>query len=125
MDNAHFQKVFETAVKSMAELLDVKGGEYAGSVDRLANFKRGAALTGVSPLQVAFIYASKHYDAIATFVRNDSSGVVYQQSEPIDGRLHDLMNYCLLMLAIIEETRVPTPTADARYMPAGSNVPRS
>lgn len=121
MDNAHFQKVFESAVKSMAELLDIKGGEYAGSLDRLANFKRGAALTGATPLQVAFIYASKHYDAIATYVRNDANGVVYQQSEPIDGRLHDLMNYCLLMLAIVEEARAMEPKQPAegiaRYEP--------
>lgn len=98
---AHVKLTFEAATK----LLVVKGGEYAGSVDRLANFKRGAGLTGCTPLQVAFIYASKHYDAIATFVRDDACGTPRERSEPIEGRLDDLLNYCLLLKALVVEAK--------------------
>jgi hypothetical protein len=99
--------VQETYTES-AKLLINKGGEYAGSEDRLANFKRGAALTGATPLQVALIYLAKHYDAIATFVRDDASAVERVRSEPIEGRLDDLMNYCILMKALLREARDDT-----------------
>ncbi len=103
MNQAEFDASVRHTMTSTAGLLLSKGEEYAGSDDRLANFKRGAALTGATPLQVAFIYASKHYDAIATYIRKDAAGQVQQLSEPIGGRLDDLINYCILMKAIIEE----------------------
>lgn len=103
MNNEDFSNLVTETIDTMRDLLVTKGGEYAGSEDRLANFKRGATLTGATPLQVAFIYASKHYDAISTFVRDEAQGKVRTRSEPIQGRLDDLMNYCLLMKGLIEE----------------------
>lgn len=99
MDAKYFNILVQETFNECRDLLGLKGAEYAGSSDRLANFKRGAVLTGVSPQQVAFIYLSKHYDAIATFVRE---GPV-PGGEPIQGRLNDLINYCLLLRALIEE----------------------
>ena len=108
MKQAEFDKVFQEAIAQANNLLATKGVEYTGpqTQDRLANFKRGATLTGCTPLQVAFVYASKHYDAISTFVQNDAKGTKQFLSEPIEGRLHDLMNYCILMLAIVQEAAV-------------------
>lgn len=103
MNQADFTALFIATHESAHELLVTKGAEYAGAGDRLSNFKRGAALTGTTPLQVAFIYASKHYDALATYVRKDAAGHAQQLSEPIEGRLDDLMNYCVLMKALIVE----------------------
>ena len=99
MNQEEFAKVFDATLTSCEKLLVVKGGEYAGVEDRLGNFKRGAALTGTTPLQVAFIYASKHYDSIASFVRDPKR----VGSEPIEGRFDDLINYCILMKAIVKE----------------------
>lgn len=103
MNQERFNALVESTMRDTLQLLAVKGGEYAGSDDRLANFKRGAALTGATPLQVAFIYASKHYDAIATFVRDNAIGTYRARSESIGGRFDDLINYCILMKAIIQE----------------------
>ena len=105
MRQKDFQDVVATTIRNTQKLLTVKGGEYAGSQDRLSNFKRGAELTGTTPLQVAFVYASKHYDGIATYIRRDSTGEVQAMSEPIEGRLDDLINYCILMKAIIKEAQ--------------------
>ena len=99
MDQQDFQFLVTETVESIQHLLTVKGGEYAGTEDRLSNFKRGATLTGATPLQVAFIYASKHYDGIASFVRDPKR----KGSEPIEGRFDDLINYCILMKALIRE----------------------
>lgn len=104
MNQEEFTQLVDETIKSTGALLISKGAEYAGSADRLANFKRGAALTGATPLQVAFVYASKHYDSLANFVRNEAAGKDRQKlSEPIEGRLDDLINYCILMKAIIKE----------------------
>lgn len=67
------------------DLLTLKGGEYAGSEDRLSNFKRGAAQTGATELQVCF----------------------QALSEPIQGRCHDAVNYLLLLAALIHEAEGP------------------
>lgn len=99
MNIEKFDVVVKETVESINKLLRVKGGEYASSDDRLANFKRGAALTGCTPLQVAFIYASKHYDGIASYVKNPAR----PSSEPIEGRFDDLINYCILMKALVKE----------------------
>lgn len=105
MNQAEFDVVVQETIANIQKLLAVKGGEYAGSADRLANFKRGANLTGCTPLQVLFIYMSKHYDSVSTYIRKDASGLNQVLSEPIEGRLDDIINYCLLAKAIIKETR--------------------
>lgn len=107
MNQGEFNKVVNETVSGIQKLLAVKGGEYAGPEDRLGNFKRGAKLTGITPLQVAFVYASKHYDGIATYIRKSASGEPMELSEPIEGRLDDLINYCILMKAIIGERGAP------------------
>jgi hypothetical protein len=96
-----FDAIVQETINNIQALLAVKGGEYAGSDDRLANFKRGAALTGCTPLQVLFVYMSKHYDAVATYVRDQASGTDRPRSETIDGRLDDLINYCILAKALV------------------------
>lgn len=103
MNRTDFDKLAKETIESTAQLLITKGAEYAGDQDRLSNFKRGAALIGVTPLQVALIYASKHYDAISTFIRNDAQGKIQILSEPIQGRFDDLINYCILMKALVAE----------------------
>lgn len=103
MNQKEFEQVVEATLSRINELLVVKGGEYAGSEDRLANFKRGAELTGCSPLQVLHIYLSKHYDAFSTYVRDQASGTQRPRSESISGRLDDIINYCLLAQALVKE----------------------
>lgn len=103
MKQADFDNLVRDTIDSIQDLLVVKGGEYAGSEDRLANFKRGAALTGCTPLQVLFIYMSKHYDAFATYVRDGAAGTERKRSESIEGRLDDLINYCLLAKGLVRE----------------------
>lgn len=103
MNQQHFSALVDETFQTARQLLVVKGGEYAGSDDRLANFKRGAGLTGATPLQVALIYLSKHYDAVSTFVKDDAAGTSRPRSESVEGRLDDLLNYCILLKGLIRE----------------------
>lgn len=107
MNQADFEAFTEAFLNDTARLLVSKGAEYAGSADRLANFKRGAALTGCTAEQVCFIYLSKHYDALATFIREGEK----PGAEPIMGRLHDLANYVLLMAALVRERQETVGTS--------------
>lgn len=122
MNQQEFQTVVDSTIVSTANLLVSKGEEYAGSADRLANFKRGANLTGTTPLQTALIYASKHYDSVCTYIKKDALGEIQKLSEPIEGRFDDLINYCILMKAIVIESRTTkvaigalTPLTEKEY----------
>jgi len=103
MNTQELDKIVSETMEQCKNLLIVKGGEYAGEGDRLANFKRGSELTGCRPLTVLAIYLSKHYDAFSTYVRDKEKGTDRPRSEDIRGRLDDLINYCLLAKAVIAE----------------------
>ena len=105
MNQAEFDLVVQSTVEEIQKLLAVKGGEYAGTEDRLANFKRGAARVGIHPLQVLWIYGAKHIDSIETFIRDTAEGTVRPRSEPIAGRFDDLINYCILAKALVAEAQ--------------------
>lgn len=108
MNNERFAKLVDETVEKMRHLMVTKGSEYAPGHDRLSNFKTGAALTGTTPMQTCLIYLSKHYDSVATFVRDDASGQHRVRSESIEGRLDDLMNYCILMKGLVTEQNEPS-----------------
>jgi hypothetical protein len=103
MTAAEFDAYIESALLQCKGILSMKGPEYAGPDDRLANFKRAAAHTGAPPLLIAFVYATKHWDAVANYVRATSNGKPLRLSEPIEGRLQDLINYLLFIGALIKE----------------------
>jgi hypothetical protein len=98
MNRREFTDLMERHFGDIAEINATKGKDYASEADALDNFKRHAATLGLSPVQVWAVYTSKHWDAVMTFCRE---GAVH--SEPIEGRIHDVILYCFLLLALIEE----------------------
>lgn len=103
MNQQDFEALCARIQEETVGILVAKGAEYAGSADRLANFKRGAANTGVEPLTVLHVYMAKHWDSISSYVRAKQRGENPTLSEPIIGRFHDLINYAVLAIALIEE----------------------
>jgi hypothetical protein len=75
-----------------------KGLEYATSDEALANFYRRAEALGIDPMTVWAVLFGKHVDAVMSYVRE---GEV--QSEPIEGRIHDLILYSVLLLGLIKD----------------------
>jgi len=104
MTREKFNKFIQEFINEQKELMDIKGSDYSGDKDALSNFKRIAKNIGDDPLKVWYVYASKHWDSITTFVR---AGRV--NSEHIRGRFLDMANYLLLGMAIIEETCLKNP----------------
>lgn len=79
-----------------------KGEEYTrGADDVLANFKRVAEGTGVTPLQCWFVYFGKHIDAIANYVRTG----VEKSDEGIEGRIDDAEVYLMLLRGLVYENQ--------------------
>lgn len=104
--NQQWEALLETTIDKIKSLAKNKGGEYSGDSDRLANFRRNAEALGLCPEVVWAVYAGKHWDALQTYVKDLSTGLQRVRSEPLDGRVDDLLVYLLLFKAMLEESRV-------------------
>lgn len=98
MTNKDFNTLFDETVAACAEITRVKGNDYTDGEDKLYNFKKVAEFVGITPEQVWAVYAAKHFLAIMSYCRD---GKV--ESEPINERLHDLINYAMLLKALVWE----------------------
>jgi len=116
MNQTDFEALCKEIQRDTVDILVLKGREYAGSADRLANFRRNAALTGVEPLTILHVYMAKHWDSFSTFVRDNQKGEEGELSEPIRGRLYDLINYAVLAIALIEDKPKEEPFALAVWL---------
>lgn len=104
--HAEYDKLLEETVAKIRELSSKKGGEYAGDEDRLANFRRHGKALGLPMETVWAVYAGKHWDAIQQYIRDKRDGKKRDRLEPIEGRVDDLIVYCILLKAmLIEEKR--------------------
>lgn len=101
MNNARFIDLINETFTTIKDLADTKGKEYTvGSADRLENFKGEATNCGITAYQIWSVYASKHYRSIQSYIR--SGGKVFS-TEPIEGRIDDLILYLLLLKGLIED----------------------
>jgi hypothetical protein len=98
IDRAALGTIISETFGAISKLNDTKGREYAGDGDALANFKRRGEQLDLDPLKVWGIFAGKHWDAVLSFIRH---GKVL--SEPIEGRIDDLILYLILLKGLIEE----------------------
>ena len=80
------------------DIMKSKGEAYSGLEDKLGNFKRCSILAGTTIEKAWFIYFVKHFDALSSYIRGE-----YKDSEPIEGRIQDLINYLFLLYGIIKE----------------------
>jgi hypothetical protein len=105
--NERWKALVERTFAKVNSLADTKGSEYSGNTDRLRNFRLAAAALDINAETVWRVYAGKHWDAITTYVKDLEQGISRTRSEPIAGRVNDLIVYSLLLLAMIEEKGEP------------------
>lgn len=98
-----YAELVSKTVETIERLSALKGGEYAGDEDRLANFRRNAKNLGVNMETVWAVYVVKHWDAVMQYVNDLNSGKTRKRLEPLSGRLDDIIVYCILFKAILEE----------------------
>jgi hypothetical protein len=112
MKRSDFLSMMEEDFKELVRLNQTKGNDYSHADDAFDNFRRHARELALRPEQVWSVYAAKHWDAILTYVREGDV-----KSEPIEGRIHDLILYLFLLLGFVSEnpmvTRLPVPNAIA------------
>jgi len=107
MTSEQFNSIVQQQMGLCQEILLAKGADYTDGGDRLSNFKLVADLVGVSPKVVWAIYWLKHVVAIANYCGRD-----HLESEPIDGRIADGINYLLLLAALVSEEAETTASVN-------------
>lgn len=97
--------ILSETIASIHALSATKGDEYkASNDDQLANFRRRAGrFKAVPPELVWAVYAGKHWDALETYIDDLQTGTVRQRSEPIEGRIDDLIVYLILFKVMCAE----------------------
>lgn len=112
---------FSECIKACNELLTTKGHDYtqgaAGDKGRLKNFYTTAEDANMTPYQALYVLMKKHWDAVKTFI---SKGQV--ESEPIEGRIYDTINYLLLLYKMVkyeqrQAMEAKHPSADSKDLP--------
>lgn len=103
-----WQQILDETKASIDKLCETKGAEYAASnKDQLANFRRRSGRFEL-PVEASWaIYAGKHWDAIETYVTDLIHGRERKRSEPIDGRVDDLIVYLIVFKAMLAERVEP------------------
>jgi len=111
MKNSDFYMLMSDLFEQCKKIAESKGKDYTvGSLDALANFKRGGESLGIPPEKVCWIFMNKHYQAITNYVKTGGQS----ESEPIRERIKDLINYLVLLQAIIVEGQETTASLVAQ-----------
>lgn len=105
MKTEEFRKLIDDTFAQVVTLCETKGHEYSGDHDRLLNFKRNATALELLPSTIWAVYAAKHWDAIMQHLKDLQSGHYRKLSEPIEGRIDDLILYALLLKGLLSEAR--------------------
>ncbi len=98
-----YARILDETITNIKELSALKGGEYAGDHDRLANFRRNGSDLEL-PMEVIWrVYAAKHWDAVGQYIKDLHQDKVRERLEPIEGRVDDLIVYLILFKAMLAE----------------------
>ena len=91
--------VLETHIKGV---MCKKGQEYSRGNDKLYNFKRAGEMRGVSPIEALRGMKLKHDVSIDDLLNDEEDGS-YISQELWEEKLHDEINYLLLLWALLYE----------------------
>ena len=98
-----FAALLAETVDKIQQLGKLKGGEYAGDEDRLANFRRNAEALGLPMEAIWAVYYNKHHDAAMQFIKDKLHGKSRERMEPLEGRIDDMILYLILFKAMLLE----------------------
>jgi hypothetical protein len=100
MNRETFEKyVDEVVLSEIKKIRMSKGINYSGKEDYLKNFKTIGEELNISPEKVLWIYLRKHLDAIRSYIKEE----YVDDTETIESRIYDAINYLLLLLGIVLE----------------------
>jgi len=105
-----FYDTIEELIDECLEIMKAKGLAYSGKSDSFANFKRVAKNLSMSQYNVWYVYFAKHLDSLSSWIREE-----YSDSEPIESRIKDLINYLFLLYGMIKEKKPVTTSSTDWY----------
>jgi hypothetical protein len=101
MNAEDFKSIRKQIFTNCENLTEKKGHDYTkGNVDVLINFKEGGEDLGMTSYQTLGVLMKKHIDAIYNFIKTDGK----HQSEPIESRIEDAINYLIFLYALKKES---------------------
>lgn len=103
MNASDFDMVVKNRMSACEHILCEKAKEYAPGVDRVSNFKQAAAFQSVSPEQALFGMVAKHMVALGDFCREVTAGSKPRSYEQWDEKIGDIINYMILLDALVIE----------------------
>lgn len=95
--------VFATRFAECIDMLKAKNSDYTegkAAKDRIAHFRAAAEKHDVSMTKIWGIFVDKHWSAIQKYLKDGQT-----ESEPISGRINDVINYLILLGAIIDDQK--------------------
>lgn len=104
----------------LAECLETfkkKGHDYrqGNDSDLLHNFRTVGQSVDERMEKVWFTYFYKHFSALVTYIKEGGQS----ESEPIEGRVKDMIVYLLLFYKMVQEAKHTTPKKTGQYV----NIP--
>jgi hypothetical protein len=120
--HAEYDALVEQTIQQIKKLGSLKGGEYSGDVDRLANFRRNGERLNL-PMEVIWaVYAAKHWDAIIQYCSDLQEGKQRERMESLTSRVDDLIVYALLFKAMVIERKRSANETDHGFTMAVNRV---
>tara|TARA_A100001515_G_scaffold144858_2_gene150421 strand:+ start:742 stop:1065 length:324 start_codon:yes stop_codon:yes gene_type:complete len=101
MTAKEYKKLRDKFIAETLKLSDEKRVEYTEGNHNdniLWNFENIAKELGLTPMQVLSVYLNKHISSLRNFFKDGK-----EYSEPIEGRVSDMINYLLLMVAMLSK----------------------
>ena len=99
LGDTFFAKKFADCI----DLIRAKNSDYTegnGKRDRIAHFRSASADLKLPMMKIWQVFIRKHWSTVQKFA---NGGEI--ESEPIDGRINDIINYMVLLAAIIEDEK--------------------
>lgn len=97
-------EVFAKRFVDCIDMIKSKNADYTQGTakkDRIAAFRRISSDIDIPMEKIWAIFCNKHWGAVMRFIKD---GEV--ESEPIDGRINDIINYMVLLGAILDDKKV-------------------
>jgi len=92
------EKVFNTLVEELRDILLKKGNDYSG-VDRLSNFKMVGNIVGITSEQNCLSLVATKVARLGNLLSTDKE----PNNEPIEDSIKDLINYSILLYMLHNE----------------------
>lgn len=108
MNRKEFNEVIENRINLIRETLAKKNAEYAPNEKPLHNFHEGALQGRTTPEKALFGYMLKHYVSITDMVQSEKD----YSSEIWSEKIGDMINYLILLEALIEEKQQKNNTVE-------------